>query len=76
MVMSPAELGQEKDCAGEVRQQLQIIDPPSRQRERPILTKSQLSKIISRKKKIKIGDLTLGQTGRLTVGHKITLTLT
>jgi hypothetical protein len=35
MVMSPAELRPEKDCAGEAQQQLKITDPTSRQRERP-----------------------------------------
>jgi hypothetical protein len=36
MVMSPAGLDPEKDCDGEVQQQLYITNPSSRQRGRPI----------------------------------------
>jgi hypothetical protein len=32
MVMSPAELGAENDCAGEDQQQLETTDPSSRQK--------------------------------------------
>jgi hypothetical protein len=32
VVMSPAGLGPENDCAGEYQQQLRKTDPPSRQR--------------------------------------------
>jgi hypothetical protein len=32
VVMSPAGIGLENDCAGEDQQQLQTTDPPSRQR--------------------------------------------
>jgi hypothetical protein len=43
MVLSPAGLGPENDCAGEDQQQLQTTDPPSRQRGRPTTRNLQLS---------------------------------
>jgi hypothetical protein len=43
MVMSPAGLGPENDCAGEAQQQLYMADPSSRQTERPTSTNQQLS---------------------------------
>jgi hypothetical protein len=42
--MSSAELGPEKECIGEVQQQLYLRDPSSRQIGSPIITTPQLSK--------------------------------
>jgi hypothetical protein len=42
MIVSPAVLGLENDCAGEDQQQLQPADPPYRQQGQPILTSPQL----------------------------------
>jgi hypothetical protein len=44
MVVSPAGLRNEKDCAGEAQQQLKTTDPTSHQRGRPHINKPQLSK--------------------------------
>jgi hypothetical protein len=44
MVLSPAELRPERDCAGEDQQQEQITDQSSRQRGRYKITNPQLSK--------------------------------
>jgi hypothetical protein len=44
MVLSPAGLGPERDCAGEDQQQHKITDPSSRQRGRYKITHPQLSK--------------------------------
>jgi hypothetical protein len=45
MVLSPAGLRPERDCAGEDRQQEQITEPSSRQRGRYKITNPQLSKV-------------------------------
>jgi hypothetical protein len=66
------------DCAGEDQQQEYITDPSSRQRGRykitnPLMSKENLKgedKLVTGPD----GSLTPGQTGRLTVGHKITST--
>jgi hypothetical protein len=63
------------DCAGEALQQLQITGPSSRQRGRPIITIPQLSKNNFKKQDwLRAPDdgLTPEQSGRLSVGHKIT----
>jgi hypothetical protein len=44
MALNPAGLGPEKDCAGEVQQQLKTTDPTTAQREPPKSTNAQLSK--------------------------------
>jgi hypothetical protein len=49
MILSPAGLGPERDCAGEAKQQQQITDLSLRQRGRHKITKPQLK--ISRRKK-------------------------
>jgi hypothetical protein len=74
-------LRSEKSCAGDARQKLKTTDPTSRQRGCPTSTNLQLSKTNQREKGknwplVPDGCLTPGQTGRLTVGHNITLTLT
>jgi hypothetical protein len=66
MVMGPAELGPENDCAGEDQQQIN---------DRPILSSKRAHHInkpstVSQKQKIP------RQTGRVTFGRNITLTLT
>jgi hypothetical protein len=76
MATIPTGLGPENDCAGEGQYQLQTADPSSHQRGRPKLTNQQLSDNNQ--------DLVVSprwcfvprQTGRLTVGRNITLTLT
>jgi hypothetical protein len=76
MVMNPAGLGSENDCAGEGQQQLHTTDPSSGHRGRPTSTNPQLS---DSNKNLVLGpkwDLTPRQTGRQTVGRNITLTLT
>jgi hypothetical protein len=42
MVMSPARLGTENNCAGERQQQLYMTGPSSRQRKRPTSTNLQM----------------------------------
>jgi hypothetical protein len=69
---SHAGLGPKNDYAGEDQQQLETGGPFSRQKERSILTNSQLS---DSNKKVVV-RLTPRQTGRLTVRRNITLTLT
>jgi hypothetical protein len=82
MLMIPVGLRSEKSCAGDGRQKLKSTDPTSRQRRRPTSTNPKLSKKIIKERMGKIGRgvpdgcLTPGQTGRLTVGRNITLTLT
>jgi hypothetical protein len=80
MILSPAGLRHELDCAGEDQQQQLITDPSSRERGRYKITNPQLSKDNFKEKEKLVtdpyGGLTPGQTGRLTVGRKITLTLT
>jgi hypothetical protein len=71
MVLSPAELRPEGYCAGETKQQQYITDPSGRHK----ITNPQLSK---EKEKLVTGPncgLIPGQTGKLTVGRKISLTL-
>jgi hypothetical protein len=79
MVLSPAGPRPEWDCAGEEQQRQLITDPSSRQRGRYKITNPQLSKDNFKEKEKSVtglyGGLTPRQTGRLTVGHKITLTL-
>jgi hypothetical protein len=70
MVMSPAGLGPENDCAGEDQKQLQTTDPSSRQKGRPTLTNPQMTET-----KVD-GSLTPKQTSRLTIGRNITLSST
>jgi hypothetical protein len=75
MVMSPAELGHKNDYAGDDQQQLQITDPPSRQKVRLTCTNPQLC---DNNKNLVLGSvwgLTTGQTGGLAVCRKMTLTL-
>jgi hypothetical protein len=80
MVLSPAGHRPERDCAGEALQQQEITDLSSRQRGRYKITNQQMSKEIFKEKEKLVtdpdGGLTPGQTGRLTVGRKLTLTLT
>jgi hypothetical protein len=81
MLIYPLGLRSEKGCAVDALQKLKTTDPTSRQRGRPTSTNSKLSL-----KKIKengknwslVPDwcLTLGRSGRLTVGRNRTLTLT
>jgi hypothetical protein len=53
--MSPTELGPKKYFVGEAQQQLQIIHLHCRQRGRPTIINSQLSKDNFKKKEIKFG---------------------
>jgi hypothetical protein len=81
MLMSPVGLRSEKGCAGDARQKLKTKDPSFRQRGRPTSTNLQLSTNNQREKRenwswVPDGCLTPRQTGRLTVGRNITLTLT
>jgi hypothetical protein len=80
MALSSVGLRPVRDCAGEAKQQQYITDPSSRQRGCYKITNPQLSKenFKEKEKLVKGPDcsLTLGQTGRLTVGSKITLALT
>jgi hypothetical protein len=81
MLKSPVGLRSEKGCAGDARQKLKTMDPTFRQRGHPTSTNPQLSKNNEREKgknwsRAPDGCLTPRQTGRLTVGHNITLTLT
>jgi hypothetical protein len=74
-------LRSEKVFAGDARQNLTTTDPTSRQRGHPTSTNSQLSKNNQSEmgknwSRVPDGCLTPGRTGRLTVGHNITLTLT
>jgi hypothetical protein len=75
MFVSPVGVGPKNDYAGEGQQQFQMTDLSSRQRGCSTSTNPQLTVI-----KIRCwapdGCLTPGQTGRLTVGCNITLTLT
>jgi hypothetical protein len=70
MVLSPAGLRPERDCAGEALQQQYITDPTSRQRGRYKILNPQLSKENFKEKEKLVtglnGGLTPGQTGRLT----------
>jgi hypothetical protein len=79
--MSPVGLRSEKGCAGDAQQKLKTTEPTSRQRGRRTSTNPQLSKNNSRQKGktwswVPDRCLTPRQTGRLTVGRNITLTLT
>jgi hypothetical protein len=79
--MSPVGFRSEKVCAGDALQKLKTTDPTSRQRGRSNSTNLQLSKNKQREKeknwsRVPDGCLTPRQTGRLTVGRNITLTLT
>jgi hypothetical protein len=81
MLMSPVGLRSEKGCAGDARQKLKTTDPISRQRGRSTSTHPQLPKNNQRERgknwsRVPDGCLTPRQTGRLTVGLIITLTLT
>jgi hypothetical protein len=80
MVLSPTGLRHERKCVSEPKQHQKITYPSSRQRESHKITNPQLSKEdFKEKDKLVTGPncgLTPGQTGRLTVGRKITLTLT
>jgi hypothetical protein len=80
MVLRPSGLRPGGDYAVEAKQQEKITHPSSRQRGRYTLTNSQLSKENFKEKVESITGpgcgLTPGETGRLTVGCKITLTLT
>jgi hypothetical protein len=80
VVVSPAGIRLEKDCAGEVQQQLKTIDPSSRQiwciaSRNPSLSKNYLKK---ERNWSRVPDerLTPRETGRLTADRNITLTLT
>jgi hypothetical protein len=70
--------GPKRDCPGEAQQQQQITDPTSRQKGRHKIRNPRLSKQNFKEKgnwsRGPDGGLTPGQTGRLTVGRKITLT--
>jgi hypothetical protein len=77
MVLSPAGLISERNCAGEAQQY--STDPPSRQRGHHKIMNRQLSKEkFKEKEKLVTGPDSgpPGQTGQLTIGRKITLTST
>jgi hypothetical protein len=77
MILSHAGLRPERECAGKDQQQQQITDPSSRQGGRYKITNPQLSKENFKEKEKLVTDPDGGLTpGRLTVGRKITLTLT
>jgi hypothetical protein len=80
MVLINVRLRPEQDCAGESQQQQQITDPSFRQRGRYKIINQQLSKEnIKEEEKLVAGPRWVPDTktdGRLTVGRKITFTLT
>jgi hypothetical protein len=82
VLMSSVGLSSEKGCAGDARQKLKCTDPTSRQRGRPTLNKLEPVKKNNQGDnaenwlRVPNGLLPQGQTGRLTVGRNITLTLT
>jgi hypothetical protein len=72
--ISPAGLGHEKNFVDEAQEQLQTRDPTSRNRGCRTSTNPQISKDYE-KKKLVAGPRWVPDTGRLTVGRNITLTL-
>jgi hypothetical protein len=75
MVASPKGLGPEKDCAGKDQQHIQKTDPTSRQRGRTKSTNPQLS---DNNKDLVVtpdGCFIPRQTGQLTVGRNVRLSL-
>jgi hypothetical protein len=80
MLMSPVRLRSEKGCAGDARQELETTDPTSRQRGPHQQTRNCLKNNQRENGKnwsrVPDGCLTPRRTGRLTVGHNITLALT
>jgi hypothetical protein len=74
MVMSPAGLGPENDCAGEDQQELQTTDPSSRQRGcyiRTVATRVQLENKIT-----SCESQAASRPDELIGSRKVTLTLT
>jgi hypothetical protein len=79
MLMSPAGLRPEKDCAGEDQQQMNTTDPTFRQRGHTRQQPRNCLKYLKKEKiwsRVRGGRLASRQTGRLTVGRNVTLTLT
>jgi hypothetical protein len=76
MVLSPVGLGPEDDFAGDEQQQLQTTDPSSRQRGHPTSENYNCLTVTKIWSWTPNGGLILRQTGRMTVGRNIILTLT